>query len=199
MKKFFAVVLTVVTSLSLVACGAKENPDEKNPTPTQGVENSAEPIAKNATELLSKIWDSYSEDEKFPIAGGNMEKANMSAPDSFEFEDAETLNMYFGFPVDDVAKIDGAASFMHMMNQNTFTCGAFYVKDNADVAPLSEKIKTDVLGKQWMCGFPDKLVVFNADNYIVSVFGNEELVDNFKAKAIAAFDSLKVVYEEAIE
>lgn len=39
------------------------------------------------------------------------------------------------------------------------------------------------MGRQWMCGFPDKLVVISVDDYLVSVFGNEELVNTFKTNS----------------
>ena len=46
-----------------------------------------------------------------------------------------------------------------------------------------ERSKTYVMSTQWMCGFPDKLVVASLDgNLIVACFGAEDLVDTFRDK-----------------
>lgn len=50
-----------------------------------------------------------------------------------------------------------------------------------------------------MCGFPDKLVVITVDDYVVSAFGNGELIDNFKAKLTAVYKSAVVAHEANIE
>ena len=49
-----------------------------------------------------------------------------------------------------------------------------------------------------MCGFPDKLVIAAVGDYIVSVYGNEELVDTFAAKLAAAYPNAKTVSDEPI-
>ena len=55
------------------------------------------------------------------------------------------------------------------------------------------------MGRQWMCGFPDKLVVISLDDYLVSVFGNEELVNTFKDKLTQTYENAKVISEDGIE
>ncbi len=52
--------------------------------------------------------------------------------------------------------------------------------------------------RQWMCGFPDKLVILTVDNYIVSFFGANDIVDTFKGKVTAAYSSAKTVCEEPL-
>ena len=94
--------------------------------------------------------------------------------------------------------IDGAASLVHMMNLNTFTCGAFHVSDADNVSTVAADIRSAVQGKQWMCGFPDKLVIFTSGQYVVSVYGNESLVNTFRDKFVAAHSGASTVYDEAI-
>ncbi len=53
-------------------------------------------------------------------------------------------------------------------------------------------------GKQWMCGFPDKLVILTSGQYVVSVYGNESLVNTFRDKFVAAHSGASTVYDEAI-
>ena len=90
-------------------------------------------------------------------------------------------------------------ALMHMMNANTFTCGAFHVTKSEDVTAVADSLKENILKRQWMCGFPDKLVVITVDDYVVSAFGNGELIDNFKAKLTAVYKSAVVAHEANIE
>ena len=85
-----------------------------------------------------------------------------------------------------------------MLNQNTFTCGVYHVKNSADIEALAAKIKDNILARNWMCGFPDKLVIVTVGDYIVSVYGYTDLVDTFTAKLAAAYPSAKTVSDDPI-
>ena len=131
-------------------------------------------VPADATALLTAVWDAHSDDEKFPAAGGDYEN-----------------------PVD-AGKIDGAASLSHMMNANTFTCGAFHVTSKDDVETVASDLRDAIQSKQWMCGFPDKLVIFTYDQYVVSLYGDEELVNTFRDKFTATYSDSTIAYDEAI-
>ena len=90
MKKFFALLLAAVMLLSLAACGGKGN--------DAGADQPADALA-----LLEAVWNSYSEDDKFPAAGGDYDEANMTdgAPGRFGIEDGDTLNYSLSFPAED--------------------------------------------------------------------------------------------------
>ena len=120
------------------------------------------------------------------------------APGAVSIADADNLNYMLTLPVEDAGKIDGAASLSHMMNANTFTCGALRVKNGDDAAKLAEDLRDAIQNKQWMCGFPDKLVIATLGNYVVSVYGDEELVNTFRDKLTAAYENAEIVYDEAI-
>ena len=111
---------------------------------------------------------------------------------------ADSLTYQLTFPSADVSLIDGAASLVHMMNLNTFTCGAFHVSDAGNVSTVAADIRSAVQGKQWMCGFPDKLVIATLGNYVVSVYGDEELVNTFRDKLQAAYSDAAIAYDEMI-
>lgn len=194
MKRLMAMITAALISLSLAACGGQKVYDSSD---ASGDQNSS---VKSSLELLTAVWDSYGEDEKFSAAGGDMSEENMTmdAPGTFSVDDAAALDATLGFPGADAGKIDDAASLMHMMNANTFTCGAFHLKNQEDAADISNAIKDNILNRQWMCGFPDKLVIVKADDYIVSFFGENEIVDTFKEKLSAAYDSAEIVCEEPI-
>ena len=190
MKKYITLVLSIFLAMSLAACGNKtDSPDSAGKTEI-----------KDAKELLATVWNSYEEDEKFAIAGGDMTEENMTedAPGTFGIKDADELDRMLGFPAADAEKIDNAASIMHMMNANTFTCGAYHLKNAEDVKTVAADIKENVMNRQWMCGFPDKLVIISVDDYLVSVFGDEELVNTFKDKLTQTYENAKVISEDGI-
>lgn len=151
-----------------------------------------------ALSLLTSVWSTYSEDDKFPAAGGDAEHSVDGAPGSFDVSNADNLTYQLTFPSADVSLIDGAASLVHMMNLNTFTCGAFHVSDASNVSTVAADIRSAVQGKQWMCGFPERLVILTSGQYVVSVYGNESLVNTFRDKFVAAHSGASTVYDEAI-
>jgi len=54
------------------------------------------------------------------------------------------------------------------------------------------------MNTQWMCGFPDKLVVASLDGYLISVFGAEDLVDTFRDKLQTAYPGTQIVSDDPI-
>lgn len=180
---------------------AEEKPAEP-PTETPKAETPAEdkPAAAvdDALTILNAIWNTYSDEEKFPAAGGDSEHAVDGAPGSFDASNADSLSYLLTFPADDASLIDSAASLVHMMNLNTFTCGAFHVADANNVARLADDLRTTIQAKHWMCGFPDKLVIVTVGQSVFSVYGNEELVNTFRDKLLASYPTAAAVYDEAI-
>ena len=188
MKKTIAAVLAIIFALGMVGCAANGN--------GQGTAETAE----NPLDVLNKVWDSYTDDEKFPAAGGDMSEANMKedAPGVFSTEDTDALDQTLGYPASAVSYIDGAASLVHMLNANTFTCGAFHLKSVDNSAAACAAIRDGLNSKQWMCGFPDKMVIAKVSGCIVSVYGAEDLVNTFRDKLTAAYENAEIVYDEAI-
>lgn len=221
MKKFLSLLMTALLALTLAltACTANNNDDQNTETPdmTQSQqpadteEATTEPAEteepeqnttddKDALGMLNTIWAGFSEDEKFPVAGGDMseENMNMEGPGKYSIEDTAALDSALAFPEAAAAKIDGAASLVHMMNANTFTCGVFHVANAEDVAEVASAIKDNIANRQWMCGFPDKMVIMTVDDTVISFFGTNEFVDLFKAKTTATFASAETVCDEPI-
>ncbi len=190
MKKFLAIMLAALTLVSLVACAAK--------TDTAAGETDTQ--IPDALTLLNTVWDSYTDDEKFPAAGGDYSEENMTdgKPGKVDVSNADNVQYLLKFPTAQADKIDDAASLMHMMNGNTFTCGAFRVKDSADLADVAAAVKEEVMGTQWMCGFPDKLVVATVGNYLVEFYGAEDLINTFRDKLQAAYADVQIVCDEPI-
>lgn len=93
---------------------------------------------------------------------------------------------------------DDGASLFHMMNGNTFTCGALRLTDAGKLDEAAKEIRDYIMAKQWMCGFPDKLIVVSVDNYLISCFGAEDLVNTFRDKLQAAYSGAVVITDEPI-
>ena len=179
-----------------------EETSAEPPTETPKAETPAEdkPAAAvdDALTILNAIWNTYSDEEKFPAAGGDSEHAVDGAPGSFDASNADSLSYLLTFPADDASLIDSAASLVHMMNLNTFTCGAFHVADANNVARLADDLRPTIQAKRWMCGFPDKLVIVTVGQSVLSVYGNEELVNTCRDKLLTSYSAAAAVYDEAI-
>ncbi len=193
MKKLSALLLALCLLLSLCACTAEKD----TPKPTDPPQA---PVADSALALLETVWNAYPEADKFAVVGGDFSEENMTqdAPGKYSVDDAAALESTFALPAAQAAQIDDAASLVHMMNANTFTCGAFHLKSSGERSTFADALKTAVLGRQWMCGFPETLLIIAAGDYVVSVFGNDELIQTFKAQFTAAYASAEVLTEEAI-
>lgn len=189
MKKITSLALALALALTLTACGKKDN--------TAGSGDSSVPA--DATALLTAVWDAHSDDEKFPAAGGDYDNPVEDAPGAVSIADADNLNYMLTLPVEDAGKIDGAASLSHMMNANTFTCGAFHVTSKDDVETVASDLRDAIQSKQWMCGFPDKLVVLTYGEYVVALFGADDLVDDFVNTMTATYTGVQTACDEPIQ
>ena len=185
MKKMISLVLAAVLVLSLAACGDKDNASDGNPVrPT------------SALNILETVWNTYGEDEKFAVVGGDFSEANTreDAPGVFDLKDRALADSELGLP--ETAAVDEAASLVHMMNANTFTAAAYHA--TGDTAELAQQLRDNIMQRQWMCGFPDKLVVAVVDEYVVVVFGAEDLIDTFMTHLNGIY-GIHAAYDEAIQ
>lgn len=178
--------------------GTSAEPPTETSKPETPAEDKPAAAVDDALTILNAIWNTYSDEEKFPAAGGDSEHAVDGAPGSFDVSNADSLSYQLTFPADDASLIDSAASLVHMMNLNTFTCGAFHVADANNVTRLADDLRTTIQAKHWMCGFPDKLVIVTVGQSVFSVYGNEELVNTFRDKLLASYPTAAAVYDEAI-
>ena len=185
MKKLTALVLAALLTLSLAACGDKNN--------AGGGDKPAKPTS--ALNILETVWNTFGEDEKFAAVGGDFSEANMKedAPGVFDLKDRALADSELGLP--ETAAVDEAASLVHMMNANTFTAAAYHA--TGDAAELAQQLRDNIMQRQWMCGFPDKLTVAVVDDYVVAVYGAEELVDDFMSHLNGIY-GVTAAYDEAI-
>lgn len=193
MKKLAAVLAASVVAFSCVACGTEQNDAKKEEAKVE--------IA-DTTELLTKAWEAVPEDSAFYVVGGDAENYVEGKPGTFNLEKAEELGLEntMCYPLSAVEYIDSASSLIHGMISNGFTAGAYHLTESANAQKVVDAIKERTLGNQWMCGFPEKLMIATVGDYVVSVFGYLDNVEAFKDALSSVYgDAVVVVVDQAIE
>ncbi len=212
MKKLLALFVIASIAATCVACagnasnaGSEEQSQETSVSDVASSEAAVE--VAEANEILTKAWEEYkasvAEDLQFPIGGGNPETAVMDAPAKFDtsVEAAQdTLTASYCATPDFVAKTDDVATMMNMMMANNFTAAAYHVTDAANVEGAVAELKDATLNNQWMCGMPETLIIVTVgDDYIVSAFGNGQVIDAFKTALQNVYgDAAVVAVEESL-
>ena len=190
MKKILAIVLTLVMVMGLTAC--KPNADADT---TAG---DTTPIVDGALQMLEGIWAGYAEEDKFPVIGGNIESPVDNAPGNYDLQYAENLSTVLLIPAADLESVDDAATMVHMMNANTFTGGVVHLVDGADANGFAANVRSAIQNNQWMCGFPDKLVIAVSGQYVLIAYGVNDAMNPFQTNMGAAYPDLQIVYDEVI-
>lgn len=176
-------------------------PSTSKPSATDKNDSSKSDAPTSPLNLLNTVWKSYSEDDKFPASGGDYseENAKDDAPGKFDVSDSAVLESTLAVPEASADLLKKAASLTHMMNLNTFTAGAFQLKDSKNADKFAKAMKESIENRHWVCGFPDKFVIIKVNGYVVSAFGAADLIDTFKSKTLKAYQDAKVYCEENIE
>lgn len=199
MKKFVSLLLALTMVMALFAGCASGKPAE-----TTAPETTAAPAVKTtALEIMQNIWASYAKnagaDMQFPIAGGDTEHSVMDAAGTIDVKNADYLSNIMNVPAALHAQIDDAANLMHMMNANTFTAGVYHVAAGTDINAFVKTLTDGIKGTQWVCGFPEKLVVATVyGEYVVVFYGATALIDQFKTQLTTAYAEAQVVVEESL-
>jgi len=193
MKKIFALLLAVVMVMSMSACefdlfGGSDADTETTTEP-------AAPIAASALEILETVWGQADYTDKPMAMGGDFENLVDNAPGKVNVASTDFLTFNLIVPADQTANITDAASVIHAMNANTFTCGAYAV---ADAQAFATAMQTAIQGNQWMCGFPEKLLIAEVGGYVVVVFGHGDAVTPFQTALTTAYPTTQILVNEAI-
>ena len=190
MKKVIAFAMAMAMMLTLFAGCGKSEPVETVP---------AQQLPDSALEILETVWADYTDDEKFSVIGGNIEANIMDAPGNYDLAYAENMTWNLLVPADQIPNITEAASMIHMMNANNFTCGVFKLAEGVKAADFGAAMKNAVLGNQWMCGFPDTLLIRNfGDTYVLVAFGINDAMTPFASHLTAVYPGMETIASEPI-
>ncbi len=191
MNKKIIIAVAVIAVIAAAVCGiAFLGGGDK--TPKTELADSAD--------ALNKVFSTYAEDEKFSAMGGDMNNVKYGEAGIYDMTDKEALTANLHISEDLAAQVSESASYIHAMNANTFTAAAFRLNEADEAFPAS--LRDSILSTQWMCGFPEKLVMYsvNGGEYVIYAIGAADLVENFDAKLAAAYGETAVsVYNEAVE
>ena len=188
-KRIFCALLAVVMVVAFAACGANTPKEDDNKVTIES------PVA-----LLDGVWGTFAEEEKFPVMGGDFEAAVNDAAGNFNISDVENATATLHITEDSLKLVDNVATITHAMNANTFSAAAYHLADAANAETLVSSLKDSIKSTQWMCGFPDTLIIYTvAENYVVAAFGNAEAIENFKTKLATVYgESATLNVEESL-
>ncbi len=191
MKKLISVMMAVTLVMALLAgCGASAPAETTAP---------AVNAPASALELMETVWGSYAEDQKFAVIGGSMAAPVDGAPGSYDIAD-ENITYSLMIPAEQLGNVTEAASMIHMMNANTFTSAAFKLAEGVSAADFGAALQNAVENNQWMCGFPEQLLIQEVGGgaYVVMVFGAADLVEVFKTNLTAAYPETVEMVNESL-
>ncbi len=196
MKKILAIILASLMLLTFVACNSEETTTAAETDPV------IELPYNSAEELLTMVWNAMPEENKFMAMGGDYDHI-VDGPGKFylDGENAEgSINAMLQYPAADFSKLQGAASLIHGMLANNFTCGAYKFADAATASSMVENLKSEIMNANWMCGFPEKLVIITAPgNYVVVMYGLAEYcVDPIANQFTTTIDGAQIVVSEVL-
>ncbi len=191
MKKLLSAILALTMVLSLTACGGNSAPAATEEVPAQEMPGSA-------LEILETVWADYADEEKFPVIGGSMAAPVDGAPGNYDLAD-ENISFSLLIPAEQLVSVTEAASMIHMMNANTFTCAAYKLAEGVSAADFGAAMQSAIQGNQWMCGFPDSLLIRSfGDSYVVVAFGVNDAMTPFETHLSAAYPGMETIVSEPI-
>ena len=190
MKKIISLLLVAAMALSLAACGGNSN---NNNETTEAPQTE---LPASALEILENVWADFGEDEKFFVMGGDYNNPVDNAPGTVDITVTDYLTYTLLVPEAEVAGVTDAASMMHGMMANNFTCGVFRV---ADAASFAETMHTAIANNPWICGMPEKMTIATIGNeYVIAVFGINDAMNPFMTHFGEAYADAEVLFNEAV-
>lgn len=180
----------------LGACGIDNKENSEKIEVTQESETEQIEII-DAEDILVKIWDTYEQEERFDIMGGHFTTAAIGMPAKYDLTQATDLVQMYCVPERQLAVIDDAATMIDFYNAARFTAGAYHVLEKEAVETVAEQMRLQVLDNQWHGENPEKLFIVKIEEqYVISVYGREPLVDEFKQKLANVYGKVVTIMIE---
>ncbi len=136
-----------------------------------------------AVAALSAVWNEVVADEAliaaFGAASADEVAGYFMAPAAFDMSDMETVAATLQISADTAASVEEAAFVMHMMNANNLTAASYVLAEGTDAAAFADAVKADIAAAQWMCGFPEQLIIAEADGAVIAACGGADVINAF--------------------
>lgn len=180
MKKTISILLVVIMSISMLAfAGCGKNDSNNNETVK----------IESAISFYNKVWAEFGDDNKFAAVGGDVENSTSDAPGAYSLSTEDNIAnfKYYLHVTDELYDMldTDIATLQHMMNLNSFSSAVAKLKDPTKASEFAEGYKTAIQNQQWMCGFPDKVVVISVGDYVVMAYGLEQNINALVAACSA--------------
>lgn len=200
MKKLIALMMALAIVASFAACGTQKDTteDTKTQTTTGNTEtttgennnedtntdsgNNGMEIVDTTTalEILEFAWMQIGAENQPSAYGGHVGEDGeyYPGPNSYELAYAEDLAAKLLLPTDQMDKVVDAATVIHLLNANSMTAGVVKLQEGADVKAFADATADRISNNQWMCGFPEKMVIIQiSDDFLFVGFGLTDLLD----------------------
>lgn len=212
------------------ACGNKEDKDETKDTEEETQETTEETMGEDedptdetmlegedptdetmgeelpaadlnaSAQILANIWNLWPVDQQFAVYGGSIENSVMGGPGNLDVAIPDFLIYNLLIPEAQIASVDEAGNMSHMMNGNNFTSGVVHLTAGTDVAAFAQAVRDAIQGNQWICGFPETLLIAAInDEYVLIAYGVNDAMDPFIGYVEQAYADAEVLYNEAVE
>lgn len=202
MKRVFSFLVAGAVVCGLFVGCASQNDATTNPSQSQtGTQPGASAPEQNqsvtsAVGALESVWNLFAENEKFWIVGGDTQNAVENAPGAVALTATDYLTATLLIPQEQLGSVTEAASMVHAMNSNNFTCGVYKV---ADVSAFADAMKHALQNHQWICGTPELLKIVDlGGGYVLVAFGVGDAINPFFQKLAAAHPQAKTLLDEPV-
>ena len=204
-KKWLILIIVGILACSGIGCGTSGVGSEHTGT-TQGTESVIETESEfhieilDAEDILLKTWTAYKSEERFEIMGGHFSSALIGLPAKYDLEQSVDLVQMYCFPEKYLSVVDDVATMVDLFNAARFSVSVYHVTDVETMQSVAEDTKTQVRENEWHGEKPEKLFIINIDDqYVVSVYGREQLVNEFKQKLESVYKKMtEVMVEEKL-
>lgn len=201
MKTISLILCVIFTALALAGCmGTTDSTTGTTPTPELPTVDTTIPgtSGTDSAAILEKIWGLFPEEERFAVYGGAMSHAVNDGPGDLDLKNTEELTGKYLLPEAQLSAIRDGASLVHMMNSNIFTAAAVRLGEGADVRTLADAWHDVIRQNRWICGQPDKLIMYRIGDQILMAFGSSDAMQLWETRTVEAFPDGQVLYSEAV-
>lgn len=206
-KKLEILMIIGILVWGLAACG-NNSVGKTNTESVLGSEGSSEVETEtevkieiiDAEDILLETWDLYETEERFKIMGGHFTSAVIGLPAKYDLAQSVDLVQMYCVPEHQLSVVDDAATMVDLYNTARFTAGVYHVTDAESVQRMANDIKKQVMENEWHGEKPEKLYIVKIDEqYVVTVYGREALVNEFKQKIESVYKKMtEVMVEEKL-
>lgn len=171
MKKFLAIILTTVMTMSmLTACGDNKEPVATTETPQTTEEQKAENALadKSLESILEEIYKEKM--PEFPLMSQVVDLA-----------DEGSVKYYTGLTADDSSKIKEALASEPAMGSQAYSLVLLRLNDEKDAEDIAAKVKAGVDPRKWICVEADDIRVCASGDVVMFVMISTTFADSITA------------------